>query len=227
MHWLSLTDTEAVRENSGDTVWIHHIYPRQSDSIMCNGICAKSEIWHWQMVLVLMKCEVWNIVKLHNRARLWFLRRRDGTWPTESMNCLNTWSNFSLLWKFNKNPIHTQHWNQRFEKHLNGDKKNKKKADLDSPLILPELRQTQGCFLMAWMSETVFFPNAPQDGAKCYNMSKSIFCHLRFDCVPLNRQIHKRAPWILMVKAQHYSACCFQSPKGGFWLVVGRNVQTM
>lgn len=123
MHWLSLTDTEAVRENSGDTVWIHHIYPRQSDSIMCNGICAKSEIWHWQMVLVLMKCEVWNIVKLHNRARLWFLRRRDGTWPTESMNCLNTWSNFSLLWKFNKNPIHTQHWNQRFEKHLNGDKK--------------------------------------------------------------------------------------------------------
>lgn len=153
MHWLSLTDTEAVRENSGDTVWIHHIYPRQSDSIMCNGICAKSEIWHWQMVLVLMKCEVWNIVKLHNRARLWFLRRRDGTWPTESMNCLNTWSNFSLLWKFNKNPIHTQHWNQRFEKHLNGDKKKKKKkADLDSPLILPELRQTQGCFLMAWMS---------------------------------------------------------------------------
>lgn len=152
MHWLSLTDTEAVRENSGDTVWIHHICPRQSDSIMCNGICAKSEIWHWQMVLVLMKCEVWNIVKLHNRARLWFLRRRDGTWPTESMNCLNTWSNFSLLWKFNKNPIHTQHWNQRFEKHLNGDKKKKKKADLDSPLILPELRQTQGCFLMAWMS---------------------------------------------------------------------------
>lgn len=162
MHWLSLTDTEAVRENSGDTVWIHHIYPRQSDSIMCNGICAKSEIWHWQMVLVLMKCEVWNIVKLHNRARLWFLRRRDGTWPTESMNCLNTWSNFSLLWKFNKNPIHTQHWNQRFEKHLNGDKKKRKKSWLGQSFNSSWTETNTGLLLDGMNVYEAFADNAQQ-----------------------------------------------------------------